>query len=645
MDGLRKFAASIGVLFVALLPLLFASPAYAQTLEEAQAALVAGRQEVVDATLNRSLADQEVANTLTELNDATTNADTAQTNYDTNLIPDPTWTAPTYQKEHTRTVSLTRTVEVRTLVPHTETTLQEQVIPNLLFNPDFNQGTDGWSGVYSGWQGSNPALINNQITFSYTNQSVSQGLFSGPFQNATLTLSADWLNNDLNRGMVDTYSMTFEVKDINQSVVGTATYTSTGSHDWQNKSITIEATGPVSYVTVTFTGLDTGYWYGTYGPTFKNPVLRVSHGQMVTETTYEEVITYEEEIYYTTETYYTTELVTTDGSLDVKINEGGQATFIAPEGATFTGSDLRYEAIDRPECGANIQPNVQGLSQITIAADNGVWGDPCGGWYKHVVGTITYAGQPTAPLVKDESLLAILVDKVAVKGIAQQKYDEAVALQAVAVARESAANDAIPGLEQAIIDATPVVVPPVEPEPEPEPRPEPQPEPLPEPEPQPEPQPEPKPEPEEGSKEIPVELSAANLMEVKLEEVDPTELTAAQAEQLVEAALETFETAEAGSPEYEQALDALFLAAQEDDLEVDPSLAAVPLIGNLAVGLTDALNFAGNIGADMSPKVRELAEKQVLVSVVAVGAAVQAAAGAATSAAAAAASSTSSRRN
>jgi hypothetical protein len=366
---------------------------------------------------------------------------------------------------------------------------------------------------------------------------------------------------------------------------------------------------------------------------------------MVTQTTYEEVITYEEEIYYTYETYYTTELVTIDGSLDVKINEGGQATFTAPEGATFTGSNLRYEAIDRPECGVDIRPNVQGLSQITIEADNGVWGDPCGGWYKHVVGTITYAGQPTAPLVKDEALLAILVDKVSVKGLMQQRYDNALAAQITAVARESAANNAIPGLEQAVVDATPIVVPPVEPEPEPEPQPEPQPEPepLPEPEPQPEPQPEPKPEPEQGAAEIPEVIE--NLMEVNLEAVDPTELTAAQAEQLVEAALETFETAEAGSPEYEQALDALFLAAQEDDIEVDPTLAAVPLIGNLAVGLTDALNFAGNIGADMSPKVRELAEKQVLVSVVAVGAAVQAAAGAATSAAAAAASSPSSRKS
>jgi len=138
VDGLRKFAASIGVLFVALLPLLFASPAYAQTLEEAQAALVAGRQEVIDATQARETADQTVASGLIELNTATTNAETAQTNYDTTLIPDPTWTAPTYQKEHVRTVTNTRQVEVRTLVPRTETVFQEQVLPNLLFNSDFS---------------------------------------------------------------------------------------------------------------------------------------------------------------------------------------------------------------------------------------------------------------------------------------------------------------------------------------------------------------------------------------------------------------------------------------------------------------------------------------------------------------------------
>jgi len=141
---------------------------------------------------------------------------------------------------------------------------------------------------------------------------------------------------------------------------------------------------------------------------------------------------------------------------------------------------------------------------------------------------------------------------------------------------------------------------------------------------------------EEGSKEIPAELSAENLMEVNLEQVDPTELTEAQAEQLVEAALETFLTAEEGSPEYEQALDALYLAAEQDDIELSPELAAIPGLA----GAVEVLNFLGNAGADMSPKVREESKKVVVTAVIAAGAAIQAATGAATSAAVSAGSST-----
>ena len=142
--------------------------------------------------------------------------------------------------------------------------------------------------------------------------------------------------------------------------------------------------------------------------------------------------------------------------------------------------------------------------------------------------------------------------------------------------------------------------------------------------------------PTEGSKVIPVLLTPENLMEINLKEVDPTELTAAQAEQLVEAALQTFETAEPGSTEYEQALDALYLAAEQDDIELSPELAAIP---GLAVA-AELINFLGNAGADMSPAKREESEKIVVTAVVAAGVAVQAAAGAATSAAVSAGGST-----
>ncbi len=166
---------------------------------------------------------------------------------------------------------------------------------------------------------------------------------------------------------------------------------------------------------------------------------------------------------------------------------------------------------------------------------------------------------------------------------------------------------------------------PVEPSPEPVepgPLPEPSPEPV-----DPEPSPEPSPSEEESitsAEDLPVDISPEELMSVNLEEIVPTELTAEQAEALVEAALAVFETAEQGSEEYEQALEALMVAAQQDDIVLDESLAAVPLLGDALEGAVELVNFLGNAGADMSPQVRETSEKVVVTAIVAVQAALSA---------------------
>jgi len=89
-------------------------------------------------------------------------------------------------------------------------------------------------------------------------------------------------------------------------------------------------------------------------------------------------------------------------------------------------------------------------------------------------------------------------------------------------------------------------------------------------------------------------------------------LTKAQAEQLVEAALVVFETAEEGSAEYEQALDALYLAAEQDDIVVDESIANIPGVGQAAVAIANVLNAIGNVGADISPKARKKAQTLVV---------------------------------
>jgi hypothetical protein len=169
---------------------------------------------------------------------------------------------------------------------------------------------------------------------------------------------------------------------------------------------------------------------------------------------------------------------------------------------------------------------------------------------------------------------------------------------------------------------------PVDPEPETSPEPEPQPQPPTQPEetepeapsiPEPvEPSPE-KPSPEEpitSVEDLPEEITPEVLMAIDLNEIVATELTEAQAEALVEAALEAFETAEQGSPEYEQALEALFVAAQQDDIVLDESLAAIPLLGDALGGAIELVNFLGNAGADMSPQVREQSEKTIIASVI-----------------------------
>lgn len=137
-----------------------------------------------------------------------------------------------------------------------------------------------------------------------------------------------------------------------------------------------------------------------------------------------------------------------------------------------------------------------------------------------------------------------------------------------------------------------------------------QPAPTPKPTPQPDPQPQP-----QGDPNIPAVIT--DLTQVNLDAVVPTNLTADQVQQLQDAANAVFQTAEQGSPEYNQALTALYVAAQADDIVLDPALANAPVIGAVAQGLTNAINFLGNAGADMSPQVRKESKKIVVAAVVA----------------------------
>lgn len=143
-------------------------------------------------------------------------------------------------------------------------------------------------------------------------------------------------------------------------------------------------------------------------------------------------------------------------------------------------------------------------------------------------------------------------------------------------------------------------------------------------------EPTPTPEPSETTKptepELPVDVAT----------VDPASLTDKEVEQLVVAAEAVLATAEQGSPAYEEALQALAVAAVADDPQLPAALESIPG----AAAVLETFNALGNVGADMAPAVRDEAEKTVIASVIATGAAVNAATGAAVSAASAAAATT-----
>jgi hypothetical protein len=81
-------------------------------------------------------------------------------------------------------------------------------------------------------------------------------------------------------------------------------------------------------------------------------------------------------------------------------------------------------------------------------------------------------------------------------------------------------------------------------------------------------------------------------------------------------ALEALETAQKGSEEYLEALAALAEAAQADDPELPSELAAIPLLGDVAGAVLEVFNDLGNVGADMSPQVREQSEEVIIAAVI-----------------------------
>jgi hypothetical protein len=326
-------------------------------------------------------------------------------------------------------------------------------------------------------------------------------------------------------------------------------------------------------------------------------------------------------------------------------NEGSVIEVVAPEGKRIANALGFYGDPNDSTRGMDVSSILfqllAGSTSATIEVSNDTFqNDPARGTPKILILLITYEDIPVEPTPEPTP--------TPTPEPSVQPTPEATQPPVVEPSPEPTPEPSVTPSPEPTPSPLPSPEPPVAPEPqpstpvvpEPEPSQEPSPEPTTEPEPeetsQPEtpttepvkPSPEPSPseptppivEPEEESitsaEELPEELSADQLMNVDLEQIDPDKLSEAQVEAIEEAAMAIFETAEQGSEEYSQALEALMLVAQSDDIELPSELAAIPLLGDVAGAALELFNNLGNVGSDMSPQVRETAEDIVVVSVV-----------------------------
>lgn len=298
----------------------------------------------------------------------------------------------------------------------------------------------------------------------------------------------------------------------------------------------------------------------------------------------------------------------------ILLSEGSSLQVVAPEGQRILSVTAWYgdpaDGSRGVEVSSTLTQLAGGQTSVTIESSN-TYGDPAPGTVKTLIFVVVYENAPTplpTPTPTPEPSPTPIPEPV----LPQPPVETPVIIEPVPQPTE----------EPVVPTPEPTVEPSIPPTEEPTPAPSPSEEPVEEPttpEPQPSPEPEPVPTPEvQPEPELPVDL----------ETINPDSLSDDEIEELVAAADAILATAEQGSPAYEQALEALAVAAVADDPELPAALAAVPG----AEQVLEAFNALGNVGADMAPAVREEAEKTVIASVIATGAAVSATVSAATAA-------------
>jgi hypothetical protein len=415
------------------------------------------------------------------------------------------------------------------------------------------------------WDTSSGHVTDGAVQFDYRGGSATQVLQVA--DNSTLTIT---VNNTIANcigtctPIPDTWSLTINGERWDGNTIDIVT-------------VQTVVSGPV---TITATGKDEGFWSGWYGPIFSAPIV--------------------------------TEPVVETGTW-----EGQLFSATAPAGEVFTAVTGWYGAPNDSTCGADVSAvlaTMLGSNTFEVYADNGVFGDPCGGVVKVLrVNLSSGTGQPT-PTETPQILEPSPVESTT-PSPAPSTAPEAPALPPVSQPEPSPIPIVPP------VAAPPVVEPAPQPQPIPLPEPEPappSPEPAPPaPQPTPEATPEPKPTvalapPAEAPKPIEPEIK------LDLKTVDPETISPVQQAVITQEAFAVLATAEQGSPAYAEALEALAVVAEADDPELPAELAAIPLLGNVAGAVMDTFNAVGNIGADISPKERERGQ-QIVVGTVIVG--------------------------
>ena len=290
------------------------------------------------------------------------------------------------------------------------------------------------------------------------------------------------------------------------------------------------------------------------------------------------------------------------------LSEGSTLQVVAPEGQRIVSITAWYGDPDNATRGLDVSSNLtelaSGQTSVTIESSN-IYGDPAPGTVKTLIFVVVYENAPVPPPTPEPTPTPTPTptpDPVVTP--APEPTQTPVIIEPVPQPTE----------EPVVPTPEPTVEPTIPPTEEPTPTPTPSEEPVEEPatpKPQPSPEPEPLPTPEiQPEPELPVDIKT----------VDPETLSDKEIEELVAAADAILATAEQGSPAYQEALEALAVAAQADDPQLPAELASIPG----AEQVLEAFNALGNVGADMAPAVREEAEKTVIASVIATGAAVSA---------------------